>query len=196
MTGLIAGIKNKLRMYRKAKGQEWVDSRSIAQDELRLHIDRENRFRIYCKDNEITKWFGLNTGIFSDGKWYSSSDCRLKAEKLSPQELLVHFDFTSLSLIQTWRLKVMPHTIISWDVHIQLKDSLRIDRRNTALFLSKNYQEWTIPLTRGRFETAFTKEWKNIALSEKNPELIGVISSLEEFPSVTLRTAKVLTRNW
>lgn len=190
MIGLIAGMKNKLKIRRKPKGQKWADPRSITQGELRLFIDEENRFRIYYNDNEITKWFGLNTGIFSDGKWYSSSDCRLNAEKVSPQELLVHFDFTSLSLIQTWRLKVMPHAVIFWDVYVQLKDSLRIDRRNAALFLSKNYQEWTVPLAQGRFEAVFTKEWKNIVLSENNPEFIGAISSFEEFPGLTLKNGQ------
>jgi|GEM_PF-1054447 len=187
MINLITGIKNKLKIYKKAKGQKRMDSCAIAQDELRICFDEENRFRIYYRNNEISKWFGLNTGIFSDGKWYSSSDYAFRVEKISSQEFLVHFDFKPLSLIQTWRLKIMPNFIISWDVYIQLRSPLRVDRRNAALFLSKNYQEWTIPLAQDCFEAAFTKEWKNIVLPEDNLEFIGVISSLEEFPSVTLK---------
>jgi MoaA/NifB/PqqE/SkfB family radical SAM enzyme len=185
----MAGIKSKLKIRRKMKNRRWMDSRSIVQDELRLYIDEENRFRIYYKDNEITKCFGLNTGIFSDGKWHSSSDCALKVEKISPQEILVQFDFSPLSLIQTWNLKVMP-AIISWDVRAQLKNSLRIDRRNAALFLSKNYQGWTTPLVQDRFDGVFTKEWKNIALPEDSPEFIGAISSFEEFPGLTIKNGQ------
>ncbi|MDD5560767.1 MAG: radical SAM protein [Candidatus Omnitrophica bacterium] len=187
MLSLMAAIKRKLKGYRKTQIQKQMNSRTISQEGLRLWIDEENRFRIYYKDNEITKWFGLSTGIFSDGKWYSSSDCSLKIEKVSQGEFFIYFNFTPLPLIQVWHLVLMPQNIISWDVHIQLKDSLRVDRRNAALFLSKNYQEWTVPLAQDNFQTEFTKEWTNIVLSENNPDFIGVISSSQDFPSITLK---------
>ncbi len=165
--------------------------RTLQNGPVKLYFDNQNRFHIYYGDNELTKGAGLNTGIFSEGNWYGSVNSKARIQKPSSEEMLIHLSHNQIPLTQIWHLKLGPEGILSWEVDMHLRESLRIDQRNASFFLSKAYKNWFAPPAKeGKFPSSFGYQWQGMTSHEDKPEFIGVFSDLQELPSVVLRNSR------
>ncbi|HAH20445.1 MAG TPA: hypothetical protein DCL49_06015, partial [Candidatus Omnitrophica bacterium] len=161
--------------------------RSLTRGDYKLYIDKNNRARIYYKAQEITKWQGLNVGIFSEGVWYSSYDSRLEIERPSEETMVLRFFHNQLPLIQTWDISLNADGLLKWVVRVSLSASVRIDRRNVFLFLSKQYRQWFSDKGEGAFSAFANSEWKAMDNSSDAGGFMGV-DSVNELPGVMVKS--------
>jgi len=161
--------------------------RTLNQGDYKLYIDKNNRARIYYKAQEITKWQGLNVGIFSEGVWYSSYDSRLEIERPSEETMVLRFFHNQLPLIQTWDISLNADGLLKWVVRVSLSASVRIDRRNVFLFLSKQYRQWFSDKGEGAFSAFANSEWKAMDNSSDAGGFMGV-DSVNELPGVMVKS--------
>ncbi|MDD4939434.1 MAG: radical SAM protein [Candidatus Omnitrophica bacterium] len=173
-------------LLRKARDED-EKRRNLDNGPFRLYFDHQNQMHIYYKNNESTKGSGLNFGILCESNWYSSVDSHAQIEKPSSHEMVVRLTHNRLPLIQTWHLELNAEGKLTWDVDVEIKQPLRIDRRNAALFLSKAYKEWVAPPKQEHFSPGFNSGWQCMNSAADNPEFIGVISSSDNLPDITLK---------
>ena len=179
---LINSLLNKLKKI--VAGE---DRRNINKGDFRLYLDQSNYIHIYYKNNELTKGPGLYVGILSEGKWYRLCDSNVRIERPSADEIAISFTHYQLPVMQLWNLKLNAQGLLTWDIAMQIKEPLRIDRFNADIFLSKIYKKWfSLPLD-GEFPSEFGPQWQIVNSHKEKSELVGVASYLEDIPSVVLK---------
>lgn len=191
MNGLLSKFKRKIKEFQEIEHQEKIESQTICKDNLKLYFDDKNKVRLFYKKKELTKYFGFSIKVLSDALWYYSANSDSIIEKISPQEIKITLSLRDLSLNQFWNIKINPEGILTWDVDLELKEPLRIDRINVGLFLSRVYKDWVIPPINGQFPADFNNEWQVINPPENNnPDFVGVYSSFEDVPGIVFRHSK------
>ncbi|MFC1514913.1 hypothetical protein ACFL5X_03330, partial [Candidatus Omnitrophota bacterium] len=177
------------KRFRKAQEEE-KKRRTLVKGTFRLYLDHQNRIHMYYDGNEFTKGPGLHAGIFSDGAWYSSSDSDAAIKRLSPDTLSIHFVHNRLPLTQIWRLSLGAKGILTWNVSLDLKEPLSIDKRNISLFLSKVYRRWMTDSAQGSFPLDFGVEWRSIYSSRSTMKFTGASSDHRNFPGIIFKDAR------
>ncbi len=161
--------------------------RSLQQGDFRIFFDQENCFHLFYKDNEITKANGLNTGIFSEGKWHTLLDSKVEIERPSASEILIYFNHNYLPLVHIWHCKISAQGILELYTKTDIKNSMRIDRRNISLMASKKYTGWFASGKEGDFPRTFFDKWQGMNNYEDHPEFIALLPSSEGLPGVIFK---------
>lgn len=108
----------------------------------------KGRGRLFFKDREITKNFGIYTSLYSNdfnksGLWYVSLDARWEILGFKRKRLLVRGLWPYLPLIQIWEVKASDNGFI-WKVDMEVFASTFIERQQAYLMLSDDYSNWSV----------------------------------------------------
>ncbi|HTY45278.1 MAG TPA: hypothetical protein VMD52_04750, partial [Patescibacteria group bacterium] len=167
--------------------EEDLRLRTLQAGPLRIFFDHQSRFHFYYNDQELTKEAGLRAGMLSEGSWYGAFDAQCQIEKPSEDTMRLVLTHHKLPLTQIWHLRLKPEGLLSWDVEMHLREPLRIDRMDAALFLSKIYESWVFPSQEGAFPASFGPAWQMMHTSQDGAEFMGLAAALPQIPGITLK---------
>jgi ABC-type polysaccharide/polyol phosphate transport system ATPase subunit len=108
--------------------------------------------RIYWGKEELTSRLGLYTSLRSGGRWYDSrSSARWRVEGNSPNFFKVIGKWSHLPLSQFWEARLKGNGLIEVLIDMEVEKEFEIDRLQTNLMVSENYDRWTTSNAEGHF---------------------------------------------
>ena len=107
----------------------------------------KGRGKLFSKDIEITKGFGIYTSLYSrefnkNGQWYASLDAVWEILSLKRNRLLVKGTWPYLPIIQLWEIKSIDHRVI-WKIDMEVFAQTTIERQQVNFMVSDNYYQWS-----------------------------------------------------
>ncbi len=102
--------------------------------------------RLFFKDIEITKNFGIYTSLYSseldkEGLWHISLDAIWEILSFKRKRLVVRGRWPFLPITQIWEIKASGNGFI-WKVDMEVFASMLIERQLSYLMLSDKYRDW------------------------------------------------------
>jgi len=190
MDGYITKVKEKERF----KKEELQPSLTINKGELELFFDH-GQGRIYFQGRELTKRFGLYTSLFSNGFWQDSQNAIWEIKKVDDHKIVAHGEWIYLPIAQDWEIELVADNIIVWRIKMQVYEEVNIERQQTNVMLSPEYDNWIVIDSgrKGKFSDEFSKcgrKWKMFYSGNVKTTRIAV-NELEKakehlFPSILL----------
>lgn len=145
--------------------------KSFSNEKLRLYFD-EGKAKLFWREVELTKGFGLHTTLNIEGNWYDSARAQWQFKKLGQGNLSVNVCFRDIPVTQNWVFCLTKENVLSWDVDIQVKKALQVQQKKISLFLSDKYTRWFNSSEEGQFPGGFN--WETIFLNQANSPGVGV----------------------
>jgi len=132
-------------------------------DDFTFSFD-SNAFKIYFKDKEVTKYFGLYISILKEF-WRDPQDVLWSVENCKEDCIEIRGEYVNLPIIQRWIMKSKDRDALSIDAILIVKDDVDIDELQTAVMINPNYNEWEVKylnksIKKGRFAPSFGNRWK------------------------------------
>jgi hypothetical protein len=164
----------------------------LRSDDFKFAFEK-GRGRLFFKDQEITKNFGMYTSIYSDefyksGKWYASLDAAWEVLDLNKKRLVIKGAWPYLPVIQIWEVKTKKNGFI-WKIDMEVFSPTIIQRQQSYIMLSERYSDWDgIDGISGFFPEEFSilqweglyrkKDVNNLQVRQKDNFSAGTLPSL------------------
>jgi hypothetical protein len=162
-----------------------LENQTIRLDNLKLTLI-DGYCKLFWWDGlELTQNVGLNTAIYSRGKWHNSSNALWMISKLSETKLTCLVKWKDLPITQEWHLELKENNQIDWQVKMEVEKDTQITQKNTSIVLSSQYTRFFSSYEEGDFPKEFS--WQDMSLNDlasrvfglrgpkKNPHLIPAI---------------------
>ena len=164
----------------------------ITQGHLELYFSTWGIFELYYRNTRISKQPGLSTCFVFRGNSYDTSSAIWQIDKLSPSRLIAKGRWQDLPFILIWQLEILENDIVDWQILMEAKERIQIDRGPYAnLILFNNYQKWVTLHNQGIFSpiVPWQKKWSWVG-QRSSSVCIGVRESRKGeniLPGVLLR---------
>lgn len=134
----------------------------VQRDGLTLMFN-SGRGSLFYQGRELTKKLGLYTSMLinrgaapGSGIWQDSTravwSCRSPAEG----RLVARGEYISAPLSQEWLLEVTHDGRVLWQVWLDVREPVSVERRQANVMLSESYRGWSGSAAEGRFPEEFT----------------------------------------
>jgi len=188
MNGLFVIFRKKLEETHIRKELRRIKMRMISNGDLKIWLDDASRLRLFYKNVELTKGYGLSSSILSEGVWHHSHETVFEAEKISENQMRIFVFFPGIPIHQEWLIKIDSRESISYEVNTELIDNMRIDNLKADFFISKSYFRRVYKLEDVVFPQEFNASW-NILSNMPKDNFIGCTSLKPEYPSICLESS-------
>ncbi len=166
-----------------------LSQRTLTSKNLKVYADTEKKaVRIYYKDLEITKAFGLHTSFLIDNNWYGNSEAEWQVEKKNSM-LILQFSWKKLRINQRWKLTLKENSIF-WQIESEIKNLPNLKLFKFGIFLSEKYNTFFSGAQQENFPEEFNS-WRDMELNDFQAGLIGV-RKRENYPAIVLENKNKL----
>jgi len=139
--------------------EEQINKESISKEALRLAFE-QGKVRLFYKEIELTKHFGLYTSIRSSGIWHDSTRVRCELKKITATKMNAYVEWLKLPINQIWEIEILDDSRISWNIEMEISDRVQIEREQANIMLSENYLSWfAYNGDRGDFPEEFNEDY-------------------------------------
>ncbi len=138
-------------------------------------IVEEGRIILKHKDKELTNLSGLISSIYSNSRWYDSSNAIWDINKINAETILIKARWNDLPITQNWRLTLKENRL-EWDIDMEANETFEAKEHKVGIFLTDKYQNWISSYEEGVFPI-LNKNWEEITLRNNLTDSIGVRNS-------------------
>ncbi len=124
--------------------RRYFKSNVLQQGHLKLILD-QGKARLFWKDAEFTKRLCLYTSIRSAGRWHDSTQADWEIQKFTDGDLLLKGGWKYLPIYQFWKFRLLNKNTFEWEIEMEVRDRINVDREQTNIMLSEEYKEWIVP---------------------------------------------------
>ncbi len=167
--------------------QEEILLRSRKKDPLSIFFDQDNQLHINSKNIEVTKVFGLEVAILSDGIWHFSRNQKAEVEKASCDDLTIYFTDEDMPLTGIWNFRLLPENRLDFNLNLHIRESLRIDSIVVFIYLSKNYSQWLSSTHYGEFPHQFLPDRQVLFSCKSENAFVSARSASLDYPGVLFK---------
>ncbi len=160
-------IVNNIEDYKKEiEGIPEIKKEIKIGDNFKFAFD-SNAFKIYFREKEITKGFGLYSSIFKKF-WHDPQDIVWTIENSNNEYMVIKGDYVNFPVSLKWIIKSKQQYALNIDVILIVKEDIYIDRIQTSIMINPDYKNWEAEylnksIKKGRFGSPFfTNRWKII----------------------------------
>jgi ABC-type polysaccharide/polyol phosphate transport system ATPase subunit len=141
----------------KGKVSDYVNISLIDRYPVRL-LFKKGSGHLFWKGIEITKNLCLYTSIRSLHTWNDSTQADWKCKSISDDKLILEGRWKNIPILQIWQFQLMDNNLIKWQIGMRVLEQIVVDRQQTNIMLSDNYDNWMVTdASKGRF-TSFKSD--------------------------------------
>ncbi len=133
-------------LARLPSGSKLISEQLLIESGVNRIVFEKGRCRIFYKDKELTKNFGLYTSIYSEDfyvkQWYSSLDALWEKIAYKKGRLLVRGIWPYLPISQTWELRSVRNGF-HLNVDMEVFAGTSMERQQTNIMISDSYYRWS-----------------------------------------------------
>ena len=167
--------------------QEDVLLRSRKKDPFSIFFDQNNQLHINSKNIEVTKLFGLEVAILSEGIWHFSHNQKAEVEKALCDDLTIYFTDENMPLTGIWNFRFLPENRLDFNLNLHIREPLRIDSIVVFIYLSKNYSQWLSSSQYGEFPHQFFPGRQLLFSGESENAFVSARSVSLDYPGVLFK---------
>ncbi|RKY36779.1 MAG: hypothetical protein DRP78_02790 [Candidatus Omnitrophota bacterium] len=179
----IIDLRNKLALYK------WL----IKHTDISL-IYHNHCLKLQYNDQELTTELCMHSAFLINGLWHTSAQGIWQVNR-GENVLSITLDWETIPLRQIWQISAQDDGFI-WTIYFELKEALAINRIQTGIMLSKDYEQWFVNHEQGYFPD-FTNLWQKITMNDVKGKIFGV-QNIADLPGIiceNLGSGKILIEN-
>jgi ABC-type polysaccharide/polyol phosphate transport system ATPase subunit len=188
-------IKGRLMIGSAKKKKRF--SNTLDNGKLRF-IFRQGSGAIFWNERELTKRLGFYTSVRSQGRWHDSSSAALwKIEESGENIIRARGNWFNLGVSQIWEIKLREESLIEFEVILEVRNRIVVERLQANLMLSERYTGWLSKKQNGifpSFTADMTDDWQLVYCADGEAEFIGASSGSgrkESLPDILVAPGKI-----